>query len=98
MIGIAFATPLLALMLVLAARAGRITMPPKSRIVILLMAGPLNLVLWVVFQRYLDGVGNRSVYGIILAVVVFIAVGFGAGFLRGRGSEDRRHPQGSDES
>lgn len=84
MVGLAVATPLLAVLLILFARAGIVTMPPRSRIVILLLAGPANLALWYFFNHYLRVTGHRSVFGILLAAIVFVVVGFGAGFLRGR--------------
>jgi uncharacterized membrane protein len=84
MIILAVATPVLAVLLIVFARAGLVSMPPRSRLVILLLAGPLNLALWYLFNHYLDSTGHRSVFGILLAAVVFIAVGFGAGFLRAR--------------
>lgn len=89
MIVLAIATPALAVLILMRARAGTMTRPPASRLLLLALMGPANLTVWILFNGYLDRVGHRSAIGIALAALVFIAMGFGAGFVRaGRRSGD----------
>ena len=95
-IALAVATPLLAGLIHAMTRMGALRTLPRSRLVLIALIGPANLLLWLTLNRYLDGVGHRSVPGIALAALVFVVVGFGTGFLRGsrapRGSSDSAEP------
>lgn len=93
MIMIAFATPALALLMhFFAGRAGIVSIR-RGRMVVLFLAGPANLLLWIIFNKYLDGVGNNSALGIALAAIVFVATGYGLGRWRGgRPSESSGTP------
>lgn len=93
MVILAIATPGLALLIFCLHKAGMMSLPPRSRMVILLLAGPVNLLLWLMMNRYFDAVRHRSAIGVVLAAAVFIGVGFGGGFLR-RSSEARRRAIG----
>lgn len=84
MIGIGVATPVLAGLIALRVRSGAVAMPRPSRMWMLALAGPLNLLIWVGFNRHLDWSGSRSIVGILVAIAVFTAMGAGFGFLRGR--------------
>lgn len=53
----------------------------RRNLLILALAGPLNLLLWLIVNGWLDQVGSRSVIGYVLAAVVFLAGGFATGFL-----------------
>jgi len=52
----------------------------KRNCLILGLAGPINLLIWLLFNQYLDQVGYRSVVGYMLAAIVFIVMGFITGF------------------
>ena len=84
MVVIAVATPALVALILVATRMDILQPLRRSRLILLAAAGPTNLVCWLLFNGYLDRVGHRSVIGIVLAAAVFIGLGFGAGFLRGR--------------
>lgn len=85
MILIAVATPALVVLATVLARIGTITPLRRSRLIILFFAGPANLVLWFAFNGYLDRVGHRSIFGLALAAVIFIGLGFGLGIFGARG-------------
>ncbi len=94
MILIAVATPLLAGMIYGVTRRvaedGR-PAPRRMRrnLWILAAAGPVNLVLWLLLNGWLDRMENRSAIGYVLAAIVFIAVGFTTGWFGGRRRADR---------
>ncbi|MCL5269752.1 MAG: hypothetical protein M1457_04190 [bacterium] len=83
---IAVATPVLATLIGLAGHwaaaqeGGRMSRRLRRNCLILFLAGPANLVLWLLFNDALDAVGYRSVLGIVVAAVVFVAAGLGTGF------------------
>jgi hypothetical protein len=99
MIVLAVATPVVgACMLIMGrigARQSGAPMPPAMRRagLLLLIAGPLNLLAWLLFNRWLDAIGYRSVIGYILAAAVFLALGWTTGaFSRVRERFSRRFP------
>lgn len=57
-------------------------LPPRMRrnAIILMAAGPLSLVSWMLFNGLLEEVGYRSVLGYALAGLVFVGGGFLTGF------------------
>lgn len=85
MILIAFATPALVVLATVLTRIGTIRPLRRSRLALLFFAGPANLILWFVFNGYLDRVGHRSIFGLAFAAVIFIALGFGLGIFGARG-------------
>lgn len=89
MIALAIATPVLAGLIFLYQRSGAIRAPRRGRLVLLALAGPLNLIVWLLLNERLAGIESRSLIGIILAVVVFLTLGFGFGFLRRRDGGSR---------
>jgi hypothetical protein len=94
MLGLAAATPVVALAVVLvagrAAAAGGERLPPAMRrnAWILAAAGPVNLVVWIIFNMWLESRGPGSVLGYALAAAAFILFGFLTGFF----SRLRRKP------
>lgn len=87
LIALAAATPVLAGLIHLYARSGAIGSLRKGRLWLLALAGPLNLVAWLLFNKRLEDLESRSTIGIVLAIVVFVVVGFGFGFIRRRDSD-----------
>jgi hypothetical protein len=79
---LAVATPLLAAVLHVNARAGRMSPLRPGRLPLLALAGPLNALAWFVLQGRLQGSSGRTAFGIALAALVFIGLGFGVGWLR----------------
>lgn len=79
---LAVATPALAGVIWFSARSGAMQAPRKGRLLALFLAGPLNLVLWWLLNGKLSGARSSSVMGILAAIVVFVALGFGMGFLK----------------
>lgn len=65
-----------------AAREGGEPMPRSMRrnTLILTAAGPVNLLVWYLFNGLIEGIGARSVVGYVLAALVFIGAGFSTGF------------------
>ena len=97
MIILSLATPLVAGLFALAARASAVQsgepLPRRLRrnIWILAAAGPVNLALWLLLNGILAGTGFRSVMGYALAALVFLAGGVATGFfsrLLSRGARD----------
>jgi len=85
MIALAVATPVLAgLIHLFYARSGAIGSLRKGRLWLLALAGPLNLVGWLLSNERLKDLESRSVIGVVLAGVAFLTLGFGFGFLRRR--------------
>lgn len=86
MILIAILTPLIGLLLFWvgrwAAKAGERPLPPSvaRNAWLLIFAGPVNLLVWWLFNGVLSGMGSRNVVGMALAAVVFIGMGFFTGF------------------
>lgn len=86
MIGIALATPILALVIVFITRSSAARsdepLPPKirSNALILAVAGPLNLAVWLLFNAWHNQHGPGSVHGIVAAAIMFIAAGLATGF------------------
>lgn len=97
MIALAVATPVLAGLIHLYARTGAIGSLRKGRLVLLALAGPLNLAVWLLLNERLERLESRSAIGALLAVVVFVTLGFGFGFLRrrdqGSGARDENDPE-----
>mgnify|MGYP001470837999 CR=1 FL=1 len=58
-------------------------------LILLALAGPVNLLLWYVVNGWLKGVGSRSVIGYVLAAMVFLVAGYATGFF-GRLRRGRR--------
>ncbi|HPK03171.1 MAG TPA: hypothetical protein PLS90_12015 [Candidatus Sumerlaeota bacterium] len=79
---IACATPIVALCGWIVLRGERRPDWPKTRrnLVILGLAGPVNLAGWWIFNGWLDRAGWRSVHAYIIAFIVFIVAGFATGF------------------
>lgn len=96
MIALAIATPILAGMIHLYARSGAIGSLRKGRLWLLALAGPLNLVVWLLFNERLERFESRSMLGLALAAAVFVTLGFGFGFLRRH--DDRRGAAGDEDS
>jgi hypothetical protein len=67
----------------LIAREAGEPMPPSMRRAgwLLILAGPLNLAVWFLFNAWLETIGYRSVIGYALAALVFFAMGWGTGAL-----------------
>ena len=89
MVILAFATPILAGLIIAGARLGTLRSPGRGRLLLLAMAGPVSLLLWT--GQHLgqsegppDGFRYRPVIAIALAIVVF--VGTGVGLYRSRQS------------
>lgn len=85
MIGIAIATPILGVLILLIGRAGAAgsdePMPPsmKRNAIILAVAGPANLLLWWAYNAWHTSQGPGSAFGIVLAAIVFIVAGLATG-------------------
>ncbi|MCE5269267.1 MAG: hypothetical protein LLG00_15425 [Planctomycetaceae bacterium] len=84
MIWIAVITPLLAAAIYAVGRAGQTDAEPLPKsyvrnVLILAAAGPINFAIWLLHNQWADRSGPGSVYGIILAAIVFIAAGFATG-------------------
>lgn len=87
---IAVVTPVVALAAWLAlrrtqAQSGEPTPPPvpkktRRNLGILALAGPVNLLVWFLFNGWLDRTGSRSVVGYVLAALVFVIAGYATGF------------------
>lgn len=84
MIALAVATPVLAGLIHLYARTGAIGSLRKGRLWLLAFAGPLNLVVYLLLNEQLEDLESRSTIGVVLALVVFVTLGFGFGLLRRR--------------
>jgi hypothetical protein len=102
MILLAIATPLIAGLLALASRSAtaQTGQPAPWRIRrntwILAAAGPVNLLVWYLFNGTLSWVGSRSVLAYGLAILIFLAAGFGTGFFSRLGSK-HSHEEDKDE-
>ena len=86
MIFLALVTPGLALLIGYGLRrsveeGGASTSRLRRNVWILGAAGPANLLLWLVLNGLLDGLGWRSVVGYVLAALTFVAAGLATGFL-----------------
>lgn len=99
MIVLAIATPLVAGLWWLSHRAiareaGRPPVRAQVRnAIILALAGPVNLLVWLLFNGWLDRLGSRSIAGYILAGLVFIVVGSTTGFFARHDPRRRRSPR-----
>ena len=87
MVGVAIATPILAAVLGFLRKIDLLPSIRAGRIWLLASVGPVNLLIWLGFNGYLDRVGHRSVIGIGLAALTFILVGSFLGFARGRSAK-----------
>lgn len=103
MLGLAAATPVVGFcVLRLGASIARQSdepMPASMRRAgwLLILAGPLNLLVWFLFNEWLTAVGYRSVVGYAVAAAVFFAMGWTSGaFGRLRGRIGRRETPGED--
>ncbi len=102
MIGLALATPLLALLIysAMTASARMSETPPPERLrrnaLLLAAAGPLALALWWLLNVGLASRPPGSIAAYVIAALVFIVAGFATGFfsrILGKGSgRDRRDP------
>jgi uncharacterized BrkB/YihY/UPF0761 family membrane protein len=96
MIALAVATPVLAGLIHLYAKSGAMRPPRRGRVLLLALAGPVNLLFSMLLNPRLEPIRSTSMIGIVLAGIVFVIVGFGFGFLRqdkqtsGIGDEDDR--------
>ena len=85
MIAIAVALPVVSASLLLMARSGargaETEMVAKLRRTgwLLIVIGPLNLLVWLLLNNWLDRIGYRSVVGYLLAAVVFFITGWMTG-------------------
>lgn len=52
----------------------------KRKAIILILAGPISLGSWLLFNGMLEGIGYRSLIGYALAAAVFVGCGFMTGF------------------
>lgn len=68
------------------ARAAEEPLHPSIRraAIILIVAGPLNLLVWLLFNDWLDAIGYRSAVGYGLAAAVFFGLGWSSGKFRKR--------------
>ena len=93
MIAIAVATPLVGLAAWVSAWLGartsgeRVARRVCRNAALLAAAGPLNLLVWFAFNRWLDARGARSVTAIVAAAVVFVVAGFLTGWFTRRPRE-----------
>lgn len=88
---LAVATPALAAVMAMSVRSGATGPLRPGRLLLLALAGPLNALAWFALQGPLEGATNRTAFGIGLAALVFLGIGFGAGWLR----RPRDHEAGS---
>jgi hypothetical protein len=90
MIGLAVATPVLAAAIWLRGRSGTLKTPP-NKLIILFLAGPINLLLWIYARGEIRKQGVSEIAAVLIVVGAFIAVRFG--FARRR---DRSTPKEDD--
>lgn len=93
LIALAVATPALAVFIYVQASLGQMTLPARSRLWMLLLAGPVNLLCWLLLKGPMEGVSGRSLVGGFAALAVFLTMGFGFGFFRRR-RDDVPHTDG----
>lgn len=101
MIIVAVMTVIVGSLLLLVARwSAEVSGQPISRhmvrsAILLIAAGPLNLMVWLLFNGVLAGVGSRKVVGYALAAIAFVVTGLATGFFsrlrsgRSGGTEER---------
>lgn len=82
MIALALATPVLAGLIHVYAKTGALSSIRKGRLLLLALAGPVNLMISILMSPHREKSGAMSWIGISLAAAVFITVGFGFGFLQ----------------
>ena len=93
MVALAVGTPGLGGLIYWRVRQGVIHSPGRGRLILLVAAGPVNLLVWLTAGDWIGRMRHPTTVGIALAVVVFIGLGLRrGGFYWLRRRRPDRHP------